>query len=104
MHGQPAGARLGSYDPVGDAGGEEGPVSGTEGLTVTVDLHHPGPRQHYDPLVVVLQVVLRQVVLPAQDVFDSQAANGKDRVYPLTSGRRVRRRTEAPERVGRRND
>ena len=73
-------------------GGEQHPVAGTELDPVATDLEHGGAGQEGDPLVLVLEVVLRRHVGTAQDLLDDDVPEGEDLLDQLAGSRDVGRR------------
>lgn len=83
---------------MGHAGGQEDPVAHAHAHPFTPDLQHGGAGEEGDPLVLVLEVVLRGDIGAAQDLFDDDVAKGDDRFDALAGGRDISLRPQrAPE-------
>jgi hypothetical protein len=94
VHGQPVGAAGDLDQPVGYAAGQEDPVARAEVHSFTADVECGRPGQEGDPLVLVLEVVLRRDVGPAQDLLDDDVAEGEDLFNALAGGGDVGPRPE----------
>lgn len=68
------------------AAGQEDPVAWLQFHSFTADLEHGGTGQQGDPLVVVLEVVRRRDLGPAQDLLDDDVAEGEDLLNALAGG------------------
>jgi hypothetical protein len=98
VHRQPVAAALDLDQAVGHAGGQEDPVARAQVHPFTTDLQHGGAGEEGDPLVLVLEVVLRGDVGAAQDLFDDDVAEGDDLFDALAGGGDVSRRPQrAPD-------
>ena len=84
MDGQPTRPGVRAQDRVRHARGQEDPVARGEVDRFAVDLERGGAGQDHDPLVLILDEVLRTVGAAAQDLFDDQVAEGDDLLEPLT--------------------
>lgn len=86
VHGQPVAAALHLDQAVGDAGGQEDPVARAQLHPFAAHLEHSGAGQEGDPLVLVLEVVLRGDVGAAQDLLDDDVADGEYLFDALAGG------------------
>ena len=103
MHRQPVASALDVDQAVGDAGGEEDPVAGAEVDPLATDVEHGGAGQERDPLVLVLEVVLRRHLGAAQDLLDDDVAEGDDLFDALAGGGDVSPRPQRASERGERN-
>ena len=86
MHGEPVAAGLDRHQAVGNVPGQQDPVAGGQLDPGLADVEDGGAGQEGDPLVVVLEVVLRGDVGTAQDLLDDDVAEGEDLFDALTGG------------------
>lgn len=86
VHREPVGAAGDLEQSVRYAAGQEDPVPGAEVHSFTADLECGRPGQQGDPLVLVLEVVIRRDVGPAQDLLDDDVAEGEDLFNALAGG------------------
>lgn len=86
MHGQPVAAGRDGNQAVGDTAWQQDPVTGAELDPLLADLQHGGAGQEGDPLVLVLEVLLRGDVRPAQDLLDHDVGEGQDLLNALAGG------------------
>jgi hypothetical protein len=86
VHGQPVAPGLDLDQAVGHAGGQQDPVARAQAHRFTADVEHGGAGQEGDPLVLVLQVVLRDDAGAAQDLLDDDVADGEDLFDALAGG------------------
>ena len=104
MDGQPVAAALDLDQAVGHAGGQEDPVARAQVHPLPADLEHGGAGQEGDPLVLVLEVVLRGDIGAAQDLLDDDVAEGEDLVDALAGGGGVSPRPQRASDWGERMD
>ncbi|HVL06964.1 MAG TPA: hypothetical protein VM388_13325 [Acidimicrobiales bacterium] len=71
---------------MGDTAWQQDPVAGGQFDPLTADLQHSGAGQEGDPLVLVLEVVLRGDIRPAPDLLDDDIAEGQDLLNALAGG------------------
>jgi hypothetical protein len=86
VDGQPVGAALDLDQAVGHAGGQQHPAARAQLHPLATDLEHGGAVQHGDPLVLVLEVVLRGDIGAAQDLLDDDVGEGEDLFDALAGG------------------
>ena len=96
VDGEPARPLLGLEHGMGDAGGQEEPVTGRERHPPTGQVEHGPPGEDDDPLVLGLDVGVGFAGAPAQDLLDDEVAPAQDLVEPLAVGGRFSRGTEPP--------
>lgn len=89
MDGQPAAPTCHFDEPVGDAGGQEGPVARLHGHPLASHLQDGSAGEEERPLVLVLEIVLGLDVGPAQDLLDDEVADANQLLGVLAGGRRV---------------
>ncbi len=103
MHGQPVAAALDLDQPVGHAARQEDPVARAQLHLLTADLEHGRPGQEGDPLVLVLEVVLRSDAGSTQDLLDDDVPEGENLFDPLAGGGGVSPRSQRASERGERN-
>ena len=103
VHGQPVAAAVDLHQAMGDAGGQKHPVARAQRHLHPADLEHGGAGQEGDPLVVVLEVVLRGDVGPAQDLLDDDVPESQDFFNALAGGGNVSPRPQRSSDGGERN-
>jgi hypothetical protein len=86
VHGQPVGPAPDLDQAVRHTGRQQDPVARAELHPFTADLDDGGAGQQRDPLVLVLEVVLRRDVGTAQDLLDDDVAEGEDLFDALAGG------------------
>ena len=104
VHRKPVAAGLDGDQAVGHTAWQQDPVAGAELDRLSADLQHGGARQKGDPLVLVLEVVLRGDIWPAQDLLDNDVAEGQDLFNALARGGDVSPQPQRASALRTRND